>query len=126
MEKVKAVVAIAIVVIAVSFGVALCVAGCDPSPDLPPCGPGTHQVGDICVADQCVAAPPPTKTAACKDHPSLGAFCVLGLGKIYWPGFWMCATSGLLECTPHCYEKEKCGNNVDDNCDGQVDEKECQ
>lgn len=71
-----------------------------------------------------VTMPPPPPAPACEDNPKKGAFCVLGLGRLYWPGWLVCTPAGLLECQPHCYPTEVSGNGVDDNCNGLVDEAE--
>ena len=54
-----------------------------------------------------------------------GAECTTGQAGACNPGTKQCV-AGEIKCMPlHVRSLEICGNNLDDDCDGQVDEKGC-
>ncbi len=60
-----------------------------------------------------------------EDFPEFGQACTRGEGICENSGTFVCAPGGrALQCdaTPGQPQSERCGNNRDDNCNGQVDE----
>lgn len=66
----------------------------------------------------------------CVEDPHYGTFCSTGVGVCRRSGNWTCNSAGTgLTCsaTPGQPDSrgEICGNNLDDNCNGAVDESPC-
>ncbi|MFC1611534.1 hypothetical protein ACFL6C_11295 [Myxococcota bacterium] len=59
-----------------------------------------------------------------EDWPALGKSCVVGLGACMARGVYVCASNGMdIDCSvaPARPSQEICGNQVDEDCDGVLD-----
>ncbi len=63
-----------------------------------------------------------------EDFPQVGTKCTLGFGICKKSGTYICGKSGNMICDaiPSAPQIEKCGDGLDNNCNGLVDEKPCQ
>ena len=86
---------------------------CDAEPGEPGVGDACNGADDDCDGD------------VDEDHPLLGAECTVGVGACSVPGIYVCNGEGddvVCDATEEDPEDlDLCGNGVDDDCDGGVD-----